>query len=305
MPCTRALPSAVASTGPGVHRQARPLGQRAGGRAPTGRRRTRATSVTAAERGRAPRRCRPPATRRCRRPPAAAARRSARPERRRHLAPACRRDGGSGSSVTSSSGSSGPSTAAAPPAGRRSAGRPRRAGTPRAATTPARFLRKRTPPRAPISLVKLAARAAALRSGAGCSPADEQPGPGGHERRARARRRPHGHHGRGGVVAAHQVHGDALPRARPASPAGEDRRQQARVEPDGRRPGRPTSRRCGCRRGRSCPRWCARRRPRPVRWWTSSSGSSSRWRARASSSRSWAATWKIVLNGWSWTPVIA
>ena len=41
----------------------------------------------------------------------------------------------------------------------------------------------------------------------------------------------------------------------------------------------------------------------PVSSWATSSGSITSLSARASSSRSWAASWKIVLMGMSWIPV--
>ena len=197
------------------------------------------------------------------------------------------------SSATSSRAGSGPSTVAA--AAIRSAiervapGRAAALDQPRAG----QVLEEAHAPQGPDLVGEVGGQGGGAQVGLGLLPADEQPGARRDERRAGARvpppwpRRP------------------TRCRARPPGAPG----RPASCPPGSRRPGsaaaalgsRPTASASGRRplagadvdqpgRARAA---CARRRPRPVRWWTSSSGSISRCRARASSSRSCAATWKI------------
>ena len=91
MPCTRALPSAVASTGPGAHRQPGPLGKEPAVERRLGRRRTRARrSRRRAGRARSP--CRPPCDSTMPLTTTGGGASLAKPRSRRDGSPACRRD---------------------------------------------------------------------------------------------------------------------------------------------------------------------------------------------------------------------
>ncbi len=96
-----------------------------------------------------------------------------------------------------------------------------------------------------------------------------------------------------------------IPRQLPTCvPAGCRGASTDALDPDWRRRARPTT----CRVARSSspvvPADEGSAVTTPVRWWTRSSGSMRRWRARASCSRSCVASWKIVSIGSACSPVV-